>query len=423
MNLSHQNNNTKSKVLKWIFISTLISAIIGYTIFAIQLFVYDYEVWGWFPDFAEVLSYCTVSNPYDGSSGITSIYPPISYLIFLPLSLICRHDIKALIAGEINLLTISNRPSFILTYLIYFLMTISLIVWIIAKLTKLKGKNLFYLIGIIVLSGPLYFVFNRGNIILTTFLLSLAFFWLFQSEKRWHRELALICLSLAIAMKIYPVIIVLVLFKDRRWLDIVKTGIYAMLFVFVPFVFVSGNIIDNIKCIFDSYDNLINFGGFFISASTSFEGISIAFAHFLSTHFGINLSHGLHIIAMILKFLLAGTSVITLFLCYKSARKFEVATIAIGCYILFQSVSYAYVFIFAFILFALFLNSLKIYHKTNIIFYSILFGVIFFTIPFLFRNCIIQFFALVTMVLKAIIDLWIEHVKTVKQINANEIRQ
>ena len=49
--------------------------------------------------------------------------------------------------------------------------------------------------------------------------------------------------------------------------------------------------------------------------------------------------------------------------------------------------------------------------------------VIFFTLTYFFKQCLFQSFAIMILVVKAIIDLWIEHVKTVKQINANEIRQ
>jgi|GEM_PF-4736138 len=408
------SKDVKGIVLKWLFFVTLAAAIVGYTTLAIQIFVFDYDVCGWFPDFAEVLSYCKVGNPYDGSSGITAIYPPISFLIFLPFLIFCHNEIGDLLAGKCNLLTISTRPMFNFAFLIYFLITAVLSLLIIAKMTKLKGKNLFYLIGTIVLSGPFYFIFNRGNIVFATFLFILIFFWLYQSEKRWQRELALVSLALAIAMKIYPVFVVLVLFKDRRWLDILKTGVYATLFVFVPFVFIEGNMIDNIKCIFDSYDRLVNIGGAFIGASTSFDGMGIEIAYLFEKGLGVDISYGMHILTTILKFALVIVSVVTLFVCYKSERKLEVASIAIGCYLLFQSVSYAYVFVFTFILFALFLNTMENYRKADVIMYSLLFGIIFFSVPFFFRNCTVQFFALVVLVVKAIVKLWSDFAITVK---------
>ena len=260
----------------------MVSALLGYVILVLAPLKFTHL----FSDFAEVLTYGMVKNPYDGSGGvdpygaaggITSIYPPISYLIFLPFLIFCRQDIQDLLDGKIDLSGIASRPMFVVAYVIYFVITLALILWVLAKMTKLTGKNLFYLLGSIIFSGPIFYLFIRGNIILTAGLLTLVFFWLYQSEKRWQRELAYLCLALAIAIKIYPVIIALVLLKERRWVDLVKTGFYAMLFVFVPFVFVAGGLIDNIKCILNSYHNMVDRGVAF--SLVSLVGVANVLAH------------------------------------------------------------------------------------------------------------------------------------------------
>lgn len=393
--------DTKSIILKWLFITTAVASLLGYALLLITRYR-DHKL---FSDFAEVLTYCLVRNPYDGSSGIAAIYPPISYLIFFPFLLFCRQDISDLVAGEIDLTNIYTRPMFVVAYTTYFVITLALVLLVIAKMSHLKGKNLFYLLGAITLSGPIFYLFTRGNIILVPMLFTLIFFWLYQSDKRWHRELANVCLALAIAIKIYPVLIVLLLVKERRWLDITKIGCYAAALVFVPFVFVSGNIIANIKCIFSSYSGLANTRDRFFFSSVSINGVATTIAHFLSIYFGTGVNQALPIVVMILKYSLLLISGITLFLSYGSEKKLATVSVAIGCYILFQDISFGYVLIFTFILLVLFLNSLETYRQSEIIFYAVIFGVIMFTLPFCFKFCILQFFALVVLVIKSIIDL------------------
>ena len=47
-----------------------------------------------FSDFAETLSYAICPNPYTGEYGISTFYPPISFLIFYPFALICLEPLN-----------------------------------------------------------------------------------------------------------------------------------------------------------------------------------------------------------------------------------------------------------------------------------------------------------------------------------------
>ena len=136
--------DSKSVFLKWLFIITVVSTIVGYIMFIIRPITYTKLCNKMFSDFAEVLSYCLVKNPYDGSSGISAIYPPIAYLIFYPFLLFCKKDIQDLINGQITLNDIHTRIMFVVAYFIYFIITLALILLVITKISKLKGKNLFY---------------------------------------------------------------------------------------------------------------------------------------------------------------------------------------------------------------------------------------------------------------------------------------
>ena len=84
-----------------------------------------------FSDFAETLSYCIIDNPYRNDFGINSIYPPFAYLIFYPFALICKSPLEGIVNGTISLTEIKCYPYFVISYLLYLLPSLSLLLFLI----------------------------------------------------------------------------------------------------------------------------------------------------------------------------------------------------------------------------------------------------------------------------------------------------
>ena len=129
------------------------------------------------------LSFAFVPNPYTGAyGGIRTFYPPLSFLILWPFTLFCSGKLNAYTIGEagskISLAELSADPGFICAFLLYFLINLAIVMYVAARMSKLKGKDLFYLLGLIVCCGPLVFEFVRANNTLTTFVFVLLFFYL-----------------------------------------------------------------------------------------------------------------------------------------------------------------------------------------------------------------------------------------------------
>lgn len=195
-----------------------------------------------FGDFLETMAFCFMENPYlDVPCGRT-IYFPISYLIIYPFALLGKDAAMAYLANPELLATPERLPGLLPAYLLYAFVCIALILLVSAYFSHLKGWDLFYLMGGILLHGSIAFALGRGNTIFVTFLGILLFFGLYHHKKWWLRELGYVCFALAISIKVYPVLLAMVFFRERRYFPLLRTAIYTLVFLFAPFFFVPGGL-------------------------------------------------------------------------------------------------------------------------------------------------------------------------------------
>lgn len=94
------------------------------------------------------------------------------------------------------------------------------------------------------------FAIERGNYVILAFPLTLFFVLTYESDNKYMRELGLLSLAMASGLKVYPCLLGLILLKDKRWKDALRTVFYGILFIFGPFTFYGG--IAGIKGFFSS---------------------------------------------------------------------------------------------------------------------------------------------------------------------------
>ena len=364
-----------------------------------------------FSDFAEVMAYCF--NPQRYESGI--IYPPIAYLIYIPFALICKDHALAWINGEMSLRLYSEQTSTIIAFIIYFIISTALLLLVIAKITKFKGKKLTYLLISVVCFGPYFYAFCRGNIIINCLALLLVFFWLYNSGKRWQRELANVCLGLVMAIKIYPIFLLIFFVKDRRFLDLLKSLVYGLLFLFVPFLFIRGGFY-NIPIM---WDNCFGFKGDVVRTAAynniSFDSLFNQFNILLEKIFSRDMSAFTSILTKLAKYsLIVGT--IVLFACSKKSKLYmQVMMLSIFCYILFQNVSYGYTMIYLIVPILYYFMNFDSFSKFDKWFYGVCFALIAFPLFYTFLYWTLQAFVMFVLVIKCVVDLIIDDVKIHKQ--------
>ena len=389
-----------------------------------------------FSDFAETLSYAICPNPYTGEYGISTFYPPISFLIFYPFALICLEPLNNYSSGAITLEQLSSNPLFILSFVLYYLINLAIILYIAAKFSKLKGQNLFFLLGILFCFGPLLFEFIRANNTLTVCTLSLLFFYLNNSEKRWQRELSYVCLAGAICMKIYPALMIFYLiYKEKRFeklFSVLKTLGYTLVLLFIPFLFIEGGFSN----IIHEWNNFTGFSGSGASAlsldgiiqfieslgptqwttNISIETVVFWFCELLSLIFGgadMSLVHSL--LSTVLRYGLLLCAAVLPFLGFKSGKNKEFVTLAVGSYLLFPGVCNGYCMTLMMIPFLFMVKDWDNMKFSDKVLYTVCFAIVANPVFFSFGIFIPSSIATIVLVVKSIVDIIIDVCHTFKK--------
>lgn len=84
-------------------------------------------------------------------------------------------------------------------------------------------------------SGVMLFTIERGNIILLSFIFSLLYIMLFDSDKKQYRYIAYVCLALSSAIKLYPACLGLLVFHKKRYKEGAHLLILGVIFFILPF--------------------------------------------------------------------------------------------------------------------------------------------------------------------------------------------
>lgn len=124
--------------------------------------------------------------------------------------------------------------------------------WIsIDKMSNLSVSQKKLLSIALLLSTPVMFSLERGNQVNLAFALTFFFAAYYNDQRRYMREISLICLALAASLKIYPAVYGFILLKERKWKETGRIIIYGGVLFFFPFLFYGKNAFRSfIKCLF-----------------------------------------------------------------------------------------------------------------------------------------------------------------------------
>lgn len=212
-------------------------------------------------DYLNVIGYSAYGDPYHCtaySSLAEKGYPPLCYVLFRPFANFV--DIDEYYKND-YFLSMRNEPLIIFMYCII-VSIIMIALYCIIK-NNVSGnsfiKNLTALV--FVLSSPVVFTIERGNILLLAMLASVFFVFYYNSENKIIREIALISLGFAFGIKIAPALFGVLLLFNKQYREAIRAAIYGLLFLFVPFLFLKGGfsniptMIENMKLLSKTYGN------------------------------------------------------------------------------------------------------------------------------------------------------------------------
>ena len=167
-----------------------------------------------------------------GESGV--IYPPLVVLFYKFCSMFFNIDsMKASEVRETSLGMIIFVCFTIVSYILFAKLIYKY------KNGSFANKSLFAFFTLF--SFPMIYLIERGNIIVLVLPLLLYFVNEYDSDVKYKRHLAYICLAISVAIKIYPVFFGLLLLKKKKnFKNILLCIFYVAVFFFVPFIFVGG---------------------------------------------------------------------------------------------------------------------------------------------------------------------------------------
>lgn len=167
-----------------------------------------------------------------GESGV--IYPPLVVLFYKFCSMF--FNIGSMKASEVRETSLGMLIFVCFTIVSYILFAKLIYKY---KNGSFANKSLFAFFTLF--SFPMIYLIERGNIIVLVLPLLLYFVNEYDSDVKYKRHLAYICLAISVAIKIYPVFFGLLLLKKKKnFKNILLCIFYGAVFFFVPFIFVGG---------------------------------------------------------------------------------------------------------------------------------------------------------------------------------------
>ena len=193
-----------------------------------------------FMDFYNSVRNAYMENPYE---QIHAIYPPLVFLLcrlfgcFIPSETIITDFSDYQNSNYDDLLLIKDSRGAFISYACFCSLCF-LLICIFVK--KICNKNCFIILTIMGGSYSFWYTVDRGNTSLLSAALLIGFAAMKNSRNKLCRETALLLLSIAINLKIYPVLFAFLFLTEKKYISFIKSAIYSALLFFLPFTLYGG---------------------------------------------------------------------------------------------------------------------------------------------------------------------------------------
>lgn len=226
----------------------LVCAIIGRGDFSKAFFIEGYD---FFMDF-----FNSIRDAAQGSAVYTErhvIYPPLANVLYLILSKFTPEAYNNTTFEERY--TWYTHTSAIVLLAVWCVICSLILIFIVTSIQK-KGPLYQKIIisCLFALSLPFLYVLERGNIIILSLLALVIYAFTYNSDSKIKREIGLIALAFAFAIKLYPVVFGWFLIADKRFKDAIRCAVYGLLMLILPSFLFGGPI-----CFYQIYLNIFSF--------------------------------------------------------------------------------------------------------------------------------------------------------------------
>lgn len=170
------------------------------------------------------------------------------YVIYPPFIEIFFRTITSFVSGGKDMSAAELRSNQTAVIIFVFVMATSLIVLSLIVFRSKKGTALEKLAFTLLMfcSLPVISLIDRGNIVIVSAAFAAVFVKYRASKNAILREIAYISLAVSAAIKLYPILLIFVLVKDKNRWGLLRSAVYAFLLFFLPF-FYFGNFGENLS--------------------------------------------------------------------------------------------------------------------------------------------------------------------------------
>lgn len=267
-----------------------------------------------FSDFFICLIIGAEKDPYFCSAINTADlnYLPLTYLLLYPFA--CLDDFSESAVWN-------SSAVGMISCMIFIIISSAIFYFSLYKLGK-STKTTLLILPLLFFSTTSLFAMERANVVLLSSGLIAAFLFLYNSPRKEERGLALVCLSVAAVLKIFPVLFGLLLLFDKRYKAIGFCVVLGLALTFLPFLFSHHGFFENIE---KYVSNLQSSAVFYSGAMGSHFGLPSLIKHAAFTQH-INLPDILLTAATYLQLLLVAISIICCFLSKNTWLKISLLT-------------------------------------------------------------------------------------------------
>ena len=313
-----------------------------------------------FNDFVNMAETSKLLDPYNKNNILPSVYFPFSNLFFYGFYKITNDNMVA------------SMWLFTIIFFIGFFILLK-------KMIQLENTIKIILVISIFISYPVIFSIDRMNLEMYLFLFTLGFIFFYLKKKYF---IAILFLSFAICMKLYPILFLLLFLEDKNYKAIRDTIITCLLLTILSLVVLKGGITSNINLLLSNLSHFNNTysGPSGLQHNASIYGfikivvIGILSFIFKYTKEASNSSTNLILKIPYLIFVIVYFSIISCYVLFIEKTFWKKVFLITSMTILLPHVSFDYKLLTILIAIILFINSSDFEKKSE--FYSIAFAIL-----------------------------------------------
>ncbi|MBQ9607992.1 MAG: DUF2029 domain-containing protein [Lachnospiraceae bacterium] len=239
------NNSQKNKLVFWFFFITLTLtqlvmyiSNLGSSGYAMHSLIFNYYN-NSFMDFFNPFNVSMLKHPYDSVTiGEFSFFSPLYLLIFRLFSYFAKPEIY-----DFDKSYLVHFTETMLIYIIFAVITTAALAIIIYNNKKGNIPTKIWFLFLMIFSAPMIYNYEQGSLVILAVIFVFLYILGFNNEKAYVRQLSVLSLALAVCIKPYALIFLILLLREKKFKETLFGLLYTVLLWLIPSFFVGGPVV------------------------------------------------------------------------------------------------------------------------------------------------------------------------------------